>query len=62
MLAAQRKALILDEVSLAGARKITDLAISLGVSEVTVRRDVEALAEQGLVDKVHGLRKTASIF
>ncbi len=54
MLAAQRKALILDEVSLAGARKITDLAISLGVSEVTVRRDVEALAEQGLVDKVHG--------
>jgi len=54
LLAAQRKALILDEVSLAGARKITDLATSLGVSEVTIRRDVEALAEQGLVDKVHG--------
>ncbi|MDG2497802.1 MAG: DeoR/GlpR family DNA-binding transcription regulator [Aquiluna sp.] len=54
MLAAQRKALILDEVSLAGARKISDLAISLGVSEVTIRRDVESLATQGLVDKVHG--------
>ncbi len=54
MLAAQRKALILEEVSLSGARKISDLAASLGVSEVTIRRDVETLAEQGLVDKVHG--------
>ena len=54
MLAAQRKALILEEVSLAGARKISELASSLGVSEVTIRRDVETLADQGLVDKVHG--------
>jgi len=54
VLAAQRKALILEEVSLAGARKISELASSLGVSEVTIRRDVETLADQGLVDKVHG--------
>ena len=54
MLAAQRKALILEEVSLSGARRISELAKSLGVSEVTIRRDVEALADQGLVDKVHG--------
>ena len=54
MLAAQRKALILEEVSLTGARRISELAKSLGVSEVTIRRDVEALADQGLVDKVHG--------
>ena len=54
MLAAQRKARILEEVSLSGAKRITDLAESLGVSEVTIRRDVEQLASQGLVDKVHG--------
>ena len=54
MLAAQRKARILEEVSLSGAKRIADLANSLGVSEVTIRRDVEQLASQGLVDKVHG--------
>ncbi|MEY3561167.1 MAG: hypothetical protein RL068_319 [Actinomycetota bacterium] len=54
MLAAQRKARILEEVSLSGAIRIADLAASLGVSEVTIRRDVEALASQGMVDKVHG--------
>lgn len=54
MLAAQRKARILEEVSISGAKRITDLADSLGVSEVTIRRDVEQLSNQGLVDKVHG--------
>jgi DeoR/GlpR family transcriptional regulator of sugar metabolism len=54
VLAAQRKARILEEVSLAGAIRITDLAARLEVSEVTIRRDVELLASQGLVDKVHG--------
>lgn len=54
MLAAQRKARILEQVSLSGAMRITDLAVALGVSEVTIRRDVEQLAGQGLVDKVHG--------
>lgn len=54
MLAAQRKARILAEVSTSGALRISDLADSLQVSEVTIRRDVEQLAAQGLVDKVHG--------
>lgn len=54
MLAAQRKAKILEEVGTLGARRIADLAEVLGVSEVTIRRDVEQLAAQGLVDKVHG--------
>ena len=54
MLAAQRKARILEEVSAKGAMRISDLAGSLGVSEVTIRRDVETLAAQGLVEKVHG--------
>ena len=54
MLAAQRKKRILEEVGSLGATRISDLAAALEVSEVTIRRDVEALAEQGLVDKVHG--------
>jgi DeoR/GlpR family transcriptional regulator of sugar metabolism len=54
VLAAQRKARILEEVALAGAIRIADLAEKLKVSEVTIRRDVEALAAQGMVDKVHG--------
>ena len=54
MLAAQRKARILEEVALAGAIRIGDLAEKLKVSEVTIRRDVEALAASGMVDKVHG--------
>lgn len=54
MLAAQRKATILREVSTQGAIRIAELADSLGVSEVTIRRDIDQLVEQGLVDKVHG--------
>jgi DeoR/GlpR family transcriptional regulator of sugar metabolism len=54
VLAAQRKARILEEVALAGAIRIADLAEKLKVSEVTIRRDVESLAAQGMVDKVHG--------
>lgn len=54
MLAAQRKSRILEEVAISGAMRIADLAAALRVSEVTIRRDVEQLAGQGLVDKVHG--------
>lgn len=54
MLAAQRKATILREVSSHGAIRIAELADTLGVSEVTIRRDIDQLVEQGLVDKVHG--------
>ncbi|MEV5944477.1 substrate-binding domain-containing protein [Streptomyces sp. NPDC051994] len=46
-----------------GSLRVTDFAEELKVSAVTVRRDVEALAERGLVTRVHGgalLPKTAS--
>jgi DeoR/GlpR family transcriptional regulator of sugar metabolism len=33
---------------------VADLVRVLGVSDMTVRRDIEALAERGLVTKVHG--------
>ena len=54
MLAAQRQATILEEVVKLGAARRSDLADALAVSEMTVRRDIDLLAEQGLLDKVHG--------
>ncbi|MDP9396130.1 MAG: DeoR/GlpR family DNA-binding transcription regulator [Actinomycetota bacterium] len=54
MLARQRQALILGELQRHGAIRVSDLVQVLGVSDMTVRRDLEALARQGLLDKVHG--------
>lgn len=54
MLAAQRRAKILEEVTALGAMKLADLSGLLGVSEATVRRDVECLSANGSVSKVHG--------
>lgn len=54
MLAAQRHQLILQEVNQRGAARISELANVLGVSEMTVRRDIDALSDSGQVGKVHG--------
>jgi DeoR/GlpR family transcriptional regulator of sugar metabolism len=54
MLAAQRHSLILKEVLQRSAARISELAETLQVSEMTIRRDIELLAEQGLLEKVHG--------
>jgi DeoR/GlpR family transcriptional regulator of sugar metabolism len=54
MLAAQRQALILEEVNRLGAVRVIDLAQSLRVSDMTVRRDLDVLADAGLLTKVHG--------
>ena len=54
MLARQRQALILDRVRQAGAVRVADLVRELEVSDMTVRRDLEILHEQGLLEKVHG--------
>lgn len=53
-LAAQRQARILDEVQRAGGVRVSDLTRLLGVSDMTVRRDLKTMARQGLVAKVHG--------
>ncbi|MFI1940002.1 substrate-binding domain-containing protein [Streptomyces purpureus] len=37
-----------------GTARVSELAAQLGVSPVTARRDVEALAGRGLLDRVHG--------
>ncbi|WP_351226473.1 substrate-binding domain-containing protein [Streptomyces sp. NPDC002133] len=52
--AAQRHDRLLELVRERGTARVADLADRLGVSAVTVRRDVEALAERGLLDRVHG--------
>lgn len=54
MLAQQRQALILEEVERTGAVRVSDLVRMLGVSDMTIRRDLDVLAGQGVVDKVHG--------
>jgi DeoR/GlpR family transcriptional regulator of sugar metabolism len=54
VLAQQRQASILDRVRRDGGARVADLVRVLGVSDMTVRRDIEALAERGLVAKVHG--------
>ena len=54
MLARQRQASILDSVRERGAARVAELVESLAVSEMTVRRDLDALAERGLVTRVHG--------
>ena len=54
MLARQRQELILDEVRGTGGVRVSDLVERLGVSDMTIRRDIETLAARGLVTRVHG--------
>jgi len=54
MLARQRQALILERVREDGGVRVADLVRELGVSDMTVRRDLEILNDRGLLEKVHG--------
>ena len=54
MLARHRQSLILQAVRSDGSARVSDLTQQLGVSDMTVRRDLEALARDGLIEKVHG--------
>jgi DeoR/GlpR family transcriptional regulator of sugar metabolism len=54
MLAQQRQQAILDLVQQHGGVRVADLVREFSVSDMTIRRDLDALAQQGLVDKVHG--------
>jgi DeoR/GlpR family transcriptional regulator of sugar metabolism len=54
MLAQQRQSAILDLVRRQGGVRVSQLVRQFGVSDMTIRRDLEALAERGLVSKVHG--------
>lgn len=54
MLVNDRRARVLDEVTRRGSVTVAELASILGVSGMTVRRDLDVLARQGVLDKVHG--------
>jgi DeoR/GlpR family transcriptional regulator of sugar metabolism len=54
MLAQQRQAVILEQIRLTGGVRVSELTDVLGVSDMTVRRDLETLASRGMLEKVHG--------
>lgn len=54
MLAAERRARILSRAQQDGAVSITSLVDDLGVSHVTVRRDLDSLVAEQILDKVRG--------
>jgi len=54
MLARLRRQRILEELQATGGLRLTELAGALEVSEMTVRRDLDSLQADGLVERVHG--------
>ncbi len=52
--AVDRLAQIEHRVRVDGRVKVADLAVELDVSEMTIRRDLDLLAEQGLVQRIRG--------
>jgi DeoR/GlpR family transcriptional regulator of sugar metabolism len=54
VLAQQRQVRILAELRRSGAVKVAELTELLGVSDMTIRRDLEQLSAEGVARKVHG--------
>lgn len=54
MLAAERHAAILDRLAQEPSVRVSGLALALRVSEMTVRRDIDALESRGALVRVHG--------
>ena len=54
MIASQRRLFILNRLRTQGAVRIADLSQEMGVSTMTVRRDITDLADQGMLRRVHG--------
>src|SRR5919107_580597 len=54
MLPAARHQSIVDAVQRERVVRVSDLAQQLGVSPMTVRRDIEILEESGRVERIHG--------
>ncbi|WP_082579499.1 DeoR/GlpR family DNA-binding transcription regulator [Arthrobacter sp. Soil736] len=54
MLATQRRHRILQELQASGTVRVADLASVFGVSEMTVRRDIDTLDAEGQLLRVHG--------
>jgi DeoR/GlpR family transcriptional regulator of sugar metabolism len=50
----ERRRILLDYVLRAGSAQVDELAARFGVSRMTVHRDLDTLAAQGIVRRVHG--------
>ncbi|HET7839406.1 MAG TPA: DeoR/GlpR family DNA-binding transcription regulator [Rectinemataceae bacterium] len=51
---AQRRQKLIQLLEREGGSKVLELRERLGVSEITIRRDLEELADEGLVERYHG--------
>lgn len=54
MLAAERRQILLDKLEAGGVIETAAMAEALGVSEMTIRRDLADLERRGLIWRVHG--------
>jgi DeoR/GlpR family transcriptional regulator of sugar metabolism len=54
LLADQRQTWIAAEVARRGGVRVSDVVTALGVSEMTIRRDIAQLADHGRIVRVHG--------
>jgi DeoR family transcriptional regulator of aga operon len=57
---AERHKYILDHLNKFGFVRISDVASELGVTKVTIRKDVKILESKGLLYKVHGSARSAN--
>lgn len=54
MIPAQRESYIIEKLSETGTIKVEDLASELGVSLMTIRRDLDRLQDKGVLYRSHG--------
>jgi DeoR/GlpR family transcriptional regulator of sugar metabolism len=54
LIPAERQRLICELARSQGIVKVADLSNRLGVSEITIRRDLETLEQEGMLERTHG--------
>lgn len=54
MLAHMRRSKILEQLQTKGGVRLSELSEALAVSEMTIRRDLDLLEKEGLIERVHG--------
>ena len=55
MLAAERHSRIIEIVRMRGSAQVEELAQELNVSTMTIRRDLEKLQKDNILERCHGL-------
>src|SRR5206468_7935700 len=54
MLAAERRRLIAESIRSKGVVSVAQMADALGTTEITLRRDLRSMAQEGLLVRTHG--------